>query len=63
MVTSVPAFALNAVLGNRSAPNNDRFIRQMASNRGVLFVHGVAAGYQRDHVLRAGPRQRSSREK
>jgi hypothetical protein len=53
VVTSVPAFALNAVLGSRTAPNridpSARWRRTAESN----LVHGVPACDHRDHA--SGP--------
>ena len=44
---------LECGVGQPQRAQQDRSIRQMASNRGVLLVHGVAAGDQRDHA--SGP--------
>ena len=53
VVTSVPAFALKAVLGSRMAPIRFARSAKILPDRCILLVHGVPAGDERHHAARA----------
>ena len=60
--TSVPAAALNALLGSRMAPSQLRALRDVFSRAGGALVHGVAGGHNGDNAARPDLIQRFGHE-